>query len=157
MKTWQNVDKSEWGDGPWQNEPDKAQWDHAGFDCLIVRGPSGSLCGYVGVPPSHPLHGKGYDQCYGEDWDLDVHGGLTFADSCAETEEEDKHICHKDGICEDVWWLGFDCAHSGDLSPKYHERYSELAWPGETYKDFAYVKHQTESLARQLEQANGQV
>ena len=25
-KTWATVDKSAWGDGPWQDEPDKEQW-----------------------------------------------------------------------------------------------------------------------------------
>jgi hypothetical protein len=82
---WTRIDKSSWPDGPWQNEPDKAQWiDKAtGYDCLIVRNHSGAWCGYVGVPEGHPCHGKGYD-----DVDVDVHGGLTFADSCNEPTRE---------------------------------------------------------------------
>lgn len=56
MKTWTTVDKSDWPTGEWHQEPDKAQWiDQAtGLDCLIVRGPFGALCGYVGVPQSSP-------------------------------------------------------------------------------------------------------
>lgn len=57
------VDKSEWGPGPWQDEPDKRQWqdEATGLPCLIVRGPVGALCGYVGVPPDHPAYGLSYD------------------------------------------------------------------------------------------------
>lgn len=45
------VDKSGWARGVWDSEPDKIQWQDAetGLPCLIVRGPVGALCGYVGV------------------------------------------------------------------------------------------------------------
>lgn len=57
------VDKSTWGDGPWQSEPDKMQWqdEATGLPCLIVRGPVGALCGYVGIAPDHPAYGLSYD------------------------------------------------------------------------------------------------
>lgn len=73
---YRTVDKSNWGNGPWQNEPDKCQWrdEATGLPCLIVRGPSGALCGYVGVSEGHPAFGKDYDSVA-----ADVHGGLTFA------------------------------------------------------------------------------
>src|SRR5258708_7790184 len=79
------IDKSEWGPGQWLDEPDKIQWqdEATGLPCLVVRGPVGALCGYVGVAPNHSLHGKGYDDC-----DVDVHGGLTFAHGCAEISRE---------------------------------------------------------------------
>lgn len=59
------LDKAEWGQGPWQDEPDKVQWrDGAtGLPCLIVRGPHGAFCGYVGVLDTHPWHRKDYNQC----------------------------------------------------------------------------------------------
>lgn len=59
------IDKSQWGDGPWQSEPDKIQWqdEATGLPCLIVRGPVGALCGYVGVPKTHPAYGLHYDGC----------------------------------------------------------------------------------------------
>lgn len=61
-KQWHTLDKSDWGDGPWQLEPDKAQWPdvETGLPCLIVRNTFGAWCGYVGVPPGHPLHGVKY-------------------------------------------------------------------------------------------------
>jgi hypothetical protein len=151
MQTWQNTDKTKWADGPWKNEPDKAQWiGEAGLDCLIVRGPSGALCGYVGVPPEHPLYEKCYQDIKAANGDyFDVHGGLTFADACQPTEDPSKNICHLEETAANkkVWWFGFDCAHSGDTCPGYPSLF-----PGgyQTYKSIRYVQQQCESLARQL-------
>lgn len=60
---YRTQDKSDWPRGPWDNEPDKIQWQDevTGLPCLIVRGPVGALCGYVGVPKSHPAYGLSYD------------------------------------------------------------------------------------------------
>src|SRR5690606_29850193 len=107
-------DRSEWPPGPWDNEPeDTVECRVAGFPCLLVRGPSGAWCGYVGVPPGHSLHGKSY----GDDAvdALNVHGGITYGGAC----QVGGHICHvpAPGEPDDVWWLGFDCNHSGDVSP----------------------------------------
>lgn len=141
--------------GPWQDEPDKIQWiDPAtDLDCLISRGPSGALCGYVGVPPGHPWHGMDYDRI-----DVDVHGGLTYADAC----DEGGHICHvpAPGRPKDVWWLGFDCAHAFDLCPRYEDLYKDRPWlspvcttPLGVYRDVAYVRAEVTGLARQVADA----
>src|SRR4051812_17731696 len=109
------MDKASWGPGAWDNEPDKKQWaDPAtGLACLIVRNAMGALCGYVGVPKGHPAYGKEYGSV-----DVDVHGGLTFSDKCSESSSECGGICHVAPEGEDdVWWLGFDCAHYMDLVP----------------------------------------
>ncbi len=63
MKTieYRTLDRTEWQRGQWDSEPDKKQWldEATGLPCLIVRQrEAGHLCGYVGVPKSHPLHGK---------------------------------------------------------------------------------------------------
>lgn len=53
--------------GQWKDEPDKLQWidEKTGLDCLIVRNPNAlNLCGYVGVPKTHPLYKKGYSDCF---------------------------------------------------------------------------------------------
>lgn len=57
--------KPMWGPGPWHREPDRFEWRHrSGLPLLIVRSPvTGSLCGYVGVPPEHPLYGVNYSGC----------------------------------------------------------------------------------------------
>lgn len=148
------VDKAEWERGPWDDEPDKVQWqdEATGLPCLIVRGPVGSWCGYVGVPEGHPWHGKGYDQCD----DVDVHGGLTFASSCSEGPAE-QSICHvpAPGEADNVWWLGFDCAHCMDMSPgmtAYRAVLPRLRNPG-TYRDSKYVTEEVRTLAAQVARA----
>jgi hypothetical protein len=86
--TYWYTPKSEWGDGAWQDEPDKVEWrdDDTRLPCLIVRGPSGALCGYVAVSPGHPWHGRD-----GGSIDVVVHGGITFADR----RQTSGHICHE--------------------------------------------------------------
>lgn len=77
------------------------EWIHAGLLCAVTQ-PRQAMnrCGYVRVPPTHPWHGKDYN-----DVDVSVHGGLTFGslEPCVE---------HEDG---QGWWFGFDCGHFNDL------------------------------------------
>lgn len=145
-----------WPSGPWDGEPDKAQWrdESTGMPCLAVRNRRyGNWCGYVGVAPDHPLYGKGYDEAgY-----FEVHGGLTFADKCQPTEDESQGICHVPGIGEPdhVWWFGFDCAHAWDYSPHDKKREIEEGYPytlmaEQQYRDLIYVKHECARLANQL-------
>lgn len=215
-----DVDKSGWGPGPWNDEPDKRQWqdEATGLPCLIVRSPVGALCGYVGVPPDHPAYGLSYDgtpdkehrvyhkalrekmrgpllaqdgsdekheavrdaimetperpeivsgpgECITE---IDVHGGLTYAAGCS------GHICHvpAEGEPDNVWWFGFDCAHSGDLCPQMEmarkgfkhlmpslppelEAAMEKMDMRDVYRDAAYVAAECASLAKQLKAMAG--
>lgn len=157
------VDKSQWARGEWDSEPDKVQWSDqsTGLPCLIVRGPAGALCGYVGVAPAHPWHGRHYDDCklyavpegeYDPEAYPDVHGGLTFAGGCSHGEPA-RSICHtpSPGEPDDIWWLGFDCSHSGDLTnmsyPRHHRE--EYPHPGDIYRGIEYVASQVEGLAKQ--------
>ena len=116
-----------------------------------MRGPSGALCGYVGLPPEHSCHGADYDKVSvpGEEWGPDVHGGLTYADKCQDRADESEGICHvpAPGRPHDVWWLGFDCAHLGDRSPS-HEHFGRAR--GETYRTIDYVRSEVTQLAAQL-------
>ena len=142
------IDRTGWPE-QMLHEPDKVQWidEHTGMDCLAVRHHSGhNWCGYVGVPPEHPDHGKDYDSV-----DVEVHGGLTFADSC-QHREDGLGICHvpEDGRPDNVWWLGFDCAHSGDLCPGHSKHFP--AWPGDRYRTLKYVQRECKDLALQLSQ-----
>jgi hypothetical protein len=152
MRTWTFPERRPAPGGPWDDEPDKAQWvdGTTDLDCLIVRNHMGALCGYVGLPPDHPLHGKGYDDVP----DVDVHGGLTFADSCQEGAEDGPGVCHvpEPGRPAKVWWLGFDCAHGFDIIPKMREFYAgaSFSYDHAAYKTFAHVQAEVTSLARQL-------
>jgi hypothetical protein len=168
-KRYTFVDKSAWGAGPWLKEPDKIQWQDkaTGLPCLIVRNThcTGSLCGYVGVPPAHPLHGKGYNDAQ----DINVHGGLTFANKCHPLANH-ASICHvvEPGEDDNVWWFGFDCSHAGDVCPQMESTMRDirkrkpelfegpLAEPlpyrwRDVYRDVRYVRRQVRQLATQLQ------
>jgi hypothetical protein len=148
------MDRKNWPSGPWDGEPDRIEWKHkSGLDCLMVLGPVGSWCGYVGVPKTHPYYGKQFDEVH-----ADVHGGLTYANECQ------GHICHKTDNNDHVWWLGFDTAHSGsgDLSPgmlsvrnqipalkEIEEKYGNPN-KHDIYRDQVYVQKETNALADQL-------
>jgi hypothetical protein len=160
MQTWKH-DKSEHPKRPlgeWTEEPDKAHWisEESGLDCLVVRGPMGALCGYVGVPEKHPLFNKPYQELYDMEVDPIVHGGLTFSSGCSPGDDESHGICHpKEGAAhEKVWWFGFDCGHLGDLIPDMIEFRMKTGMPsltdGDTYQNFEYVKGEVERLSVQL-------
>jgi len=150
---YRTIDKSGWSRGEWDNEPDKVQWqdEATGRPCLIVRGPSGALCGYVGVPEGHAAFGMDCENVRAEiDGEPDyivVHGGLSFSDHCRPGDDESQGICHtpEEGEPDRVWWLGFDCAHSGDKSPRID---LESSWG--MYRPIGYVKNDIRSLAKQL-------
>jgi hypothetical protein len=131
-------DKSTWSKGEWNNEPDRVDFLHAGFSCFILRNRSGNWCGYVGVPSTHPSYGKDYN-----DVDVDVHGGLTYADSC------NGHICHipEPGMPDNVWWLGFDTGHYMDASPC--QLFAFRNDDG-VYRNVEYVTNEVKHLADQL-------
>jgi hypothetical protein len=169
------VDKTKWERGPWDDEPDLENLTTAeGFDALIFRPEwSGNLCGYVGVPASHPWHGKEYGDTVrptekqasapvdmdrvsvlsllamaASDTDPDtkaridciirVHGGLTYSGAGRA----------RFGEKPDFWYFGFDCAHSGDLSPAYASRYGFGF--DDQYRDIDYVRSEIATLSKQL-------
>lgn len=144
------IDKGSWGPGPWQDEPDRLEFEAHGFPCLIRRSEtSGALCGYVGVPPGHPWHGKDHDAI-----DADVHGGLTYSNA------RQGDICHvpKPGEPEDVHWLGFDCAHCFDVMPRIDALVASVAIRApkpftDIYRCIEYVGSEVESLALQARKA----
>ena len=168
------IDKSAWERGPWDDEPDKVQWvdESTGLDCLAVRVDiHGGWCGYVGVPSDHPWHGTDYSECLtcGEafcseheytnrpEGRIEVHGGLTFADSCNESGPVESSVCHIpfDGRPDDIWWFGFDCAHARDYSPGTMAILSLLsAFRGHhddsVYRTLNYVRAECARLAEQL-------
>jgi hypothetical protein len=150
---------------PWEKEPNELVWEAHGFHCRLARGPMGHWCGYVGVDENHPLYGKGYGESLdvlkplqeqrlkeplgetpslavmmsiltgGEfntsmDMVFNVHGGVTFAGKYPK---------------ENLWLIGFDCAHSGDLCPE-----SNYSSASETYRTLEYAKAETERLAAQI-------
>lgn len=161
-KEWTFVDKTSWGPGPWQDEPDKIQWEDksTGLPCMIRRSPaSGGLCGYVGIPSDHPYHGKSFSDLD----DISVHGGLTYSAFCQTTETgapSELGICHITEEKDQTWWLGFDCGHCFDHSPKFSADLKDfisaehlISDVGQVYRDMPYVTAETADLAKQLNEA----
>lgn len=159
-----------WPPGPWDKEPfNKVVWvdPETDLDCMLIRGGMGAWCGYVGVREGHPAHSIPYN-----DVDVRVHGGLTFGAPC----QEGARVCHHVEGRPEVYWLGFDTNHGGDLAPgmlalhrhmrekdgtpglwhddlEYDPRTGSKPHNGiwaETYRTVAYTKAEVEDLATQL-------
>lgn len=142
--------RSAWGDGPWATEPDLVEWRLEGvtYPLMIIRGGMGALCGYVGVPPAHPCHGRAHTNfnltASGPSWGLLV----------------------PTGDAPDVWWLGFDCGGSRERAPLMEaglevlSKFIEAAGlnpippPGHSeprrYIEIGECRERTEDLARAL-------
>lgn len=173
LQLYHNPDRKPEGDGPWSNEADKVAWidSETGMSCIMLRQKDGTISGYVGVDPKHPLFGFEADAV-----PLDIanvpHGGVTYSKPCevnrfervlsGKQREERYTICHvtmvrvikeyetvqttQNEFHEDIWWLGFDTNHPGDLTPN---RISQQH-RGDIYRDQAFVYENCIALARKL-------
>tara|TARA_R100001530_G_scaffold130261_1_gene101070 strand:- start:1582 stop:2025 length:444 start_codon:yes stop_codon:yes gene_type:complete len=79
-------------------------------------------CGYLSLPEEHPWHNCNYDNI-----PVNCHGGPTFAG---------RNIA---GL--DKFFVGFDCAHSGDISPG-----NTGGWTDGIYRTIEYVMEQLEDM-----------
>jgi hypothetical protein len=68
------------------------------FELQVIKRGWGN--GYVAIPPGHPAYKMDYD-CL--EFDLKVHGGITYADFGDGTNAP-----------KDWWVFGFDTSHFGD-------------------------------------------
>lgn len=158
---------TKWGDGKWNNEPDRGQWldPVTGLPCLFLRVPDmGHLCGYVGVDHTHPLYGMlNSDEAFDPDYVLDCWGGVTWT-SMEDKLEGDAPVRFRFAFNNETadrrpfYLIGFDCAHYMDLVPgmeMYSKRYNlpRLEFPGEPrneYRDVNFVMHECTKLALTL-------
>jgi hypothetical protein len=132
--------------GPWDDEGfDWGVWvdQESGLQCVVRRGGAGAWCGYVIVPREHPINkrveafGQVQNLTSGNPVWLDVHGGVTFHGSF---ELEARGLT---GIA-----VGFDCAHFGDLVPRYADQDT-----GE-YRTAQFAIDEVHLLARQIAEYN---
>ncbi len=92
------------------------------FTLHILRHPIfGHLNGYIGVPKGHPW--------YGEEPDVDVHGGITYQNYKLPMDEKSQ---------DDYWYLGFDTGHWCDTNDP---------------KDEKFVENELQNLKKQAEAA----
>lgn len=148
-----------WGYGEWVEEPDLLEFEHEGLKCRIQRifakeldghFSLGHLCGYVCIPKEHSKYGK---NAFDEFDEMDIHGGLTYGE-----------------FQNDEYWIGFDCAHAGDIVPSIEalnktmerpefmkelandmkERYPNCYLFNSTYKNISFVVGECKALVEQL-------
>jgi len=115
------------------SKPHLFNFFYRGFVCCGIIGALKTWCGYVGVGEGHPL----YEIYYNDIDEIIVHGGLTFSGFFEADNSINQYL--------NVWWLGFDCAHVGDLIPGV--TYTRT---GDVYRNIDFVKDECKSLARQL-------
>lgn len=151
--------------GPWHTEPDRAEFEHVGLRCLVLRNRMLSWCGYAAVKRGHPLHGVRFcepSKALVKLWEkrlgkpVPESPGMGLMLHMLSGRDED------DGIRPDVafdvhggvtfshasdaflggrnlWWFGFDCGHCDDLSPAMiHPRFERIGIPGDLFADQTY-------------------
>lgn len=122
------------------NEQNFHEWidKETGYRCRIIRPYDRShLCGYVKLPDNYSRDWVGYDEI-----PVEIHGGVTFFGELSDVKDE--------------IWIGFDCAHLGDLSPQDLLTYKDgPLWKDDVYRDLEYVKKECISLAKQLKDLEG--
>ncbi len=91
-------------DFPAFNLGDK-RWEGVVFELSILKFGWGN--GYVAIPKNHPFYGSDFNTP--ELWDLEVHGGITFADLGERLFLSEKL---KNKVSK-MWVLGFDTGHRG--------------------------------------------
>lgn len=128
------------------------EFERHGLTCVIHRNSNQAWCGYVGVDKNNKGYGKNY--CFWSESELglsdtekfinniEVHGGITFADKAYWKENDDK------------WYFGFDCVHAGDLSLL--DFYFKEIPPSKdsAYRTKDYVISECDKLAEQLIKLN---
>jgi hypothetical protein len=121
--------------GPWSAEPDFQTWTYQGLVCVANRNLHfGCWCGYVQVPPDHPLLGQ-VDRLE----ELAVHGGVTHVGGGSHFHDQtqvDPRRC----------WVGWDCAHAGDSIPSLgHWNHEDHYWT--LHEVIAETNHLAQQLA----------
>lgn len=99
--------------GHWDEEPDFVLFRYKSRVCLIMRNNIlGFLTGYVLLTEEESLKPREFYST-----SIDVHGGVTYYDFLYQNRfiqiKEVKEILEK----YPTKWIGFDCAHHGDLLP----------------------------------------
>lgn len=99
------------------------------FKSAVIFVDNSHRCGYVGFDKNHWVYGANYN-CF--IWSVPVHGELTFSGELSELDEN-------------LWWLGFDCAHSGD----------KTRWNGGIERTLEFCIKECEDLSAQIKALSG--
>jgi hypothetical protein len=130
-------------DGPWHAEPDRVELEHGGIPCLLLRGPRGAWCGYVGLPVDHPWaaidlirRGGTWDRCH-----------VTYQRGRPPSDEPPPEADRPIG---DAQWIGFACSEEGDLALDVLTlglRLRLRSQEREIYRELAFAEREVRRLA----------
>lgn len=124
--------------GPWHAEPDRVELKHGELPCLLLRGPGGAWCGYVGLPADHPWIG------------IDLfarEGPWNRPDALEVTYQSIRPPSHDPPpkTVASAQWIGFSCAHQGGLAL---DRLTlEASSPEDVYRELAFAERAVRRLA----------
>ena len=148
------------------------EFEVAGLACLLLRHYRwGHWCGYVGVPPWHPAYMKharlGHLQVHGDlnyqsrDWPERVTVAMPrrWRDRLLPTRYRRREAARLlAGQPPTLSWIGFDCDHHGDYSPRecMLDGNTAALVAGAVYRDAAFAAAEVRHLAEQLADPRGQ-
>jgi hypothetical protein len=160
------IPKSQFGRGPWLDEPDRCEWISQDLLCIVLRHPRGYLQGFVGVPWGRALWGLPAEDVSRRK--ISVHRGITFAgepqvvelissspyagEIRARSLRDDFERTTDTGL---LWFVGFHCAHdwttdrAGDFAPD-DSLAGEHPTASRVYRSFVYAGEQVDRLAMQV-------
>ena len=130
--------------GPWSADPDLVIWNGPLMPLMQVIQRNQKLyilCGYVELPPNHPLKKDG------ERVSFTVHGGITYAG----------HLQTMTVGSYEKYFVGFDCGHGGDFIPAFelpsalNHYHNKANWKAKSdYKDVYFVMDQLNALRKEI-------
>ena len=147
------------------NEPDI--WQEPGL--YAQRNHLKAWCGYAQVPEGHVLFSADHSsrwRCDRSELTINNHGPIAILIEALHENDGAASLdvilqCHG-GITyagpsywtnpRTGWWLGFDCSHSGDLTP--YDEFHKWSSSGGTYRTLSYVQEQCRELAAQIASFN---
>lgn len=146
----EKIDRSSWGSGPWDNEPDFHVVRYRGYKIVLSRSNLGNWRAYIGVPlKSKWARKEYYDQ-------INVVGGVTWSETELPWGESE----------EGMFYIGFDYAHSNDFIPGLplvNSRFNELRekfldlyplfvpFDKRDYKTMKYVIQEMKRVVKKIE------
>jgi hypothetical protein len=104
-------------------EGDYHEWTNT-FKCYIRRNGSGAWCGYTVIPKYFPID-------FEKELNINCHGSLTYQ----QVDDEGNLV------------IGFDCAHHGDLLPKYLTMGLPVSG---TYRDMNFATSEVNYMVKQI-------
>lgn len=153
------IDRTQFEKGPWDNEEIDVQFwiSNDNRICSLNRSNFGSLRGYVGINEYFEIK---IIQQY-SNFELSnyyIHGGITFCDYNSNIDvflylgvqlsgyqkTFEKYLEPQ----KPIFWIGFDCLHSSDISPL--DIFNKNKNKNCTYKDINFVTKEAEKLSYKI-------